>query len=577
MHPQWHRDRSVPRAGCFAFAKVILVLACAAALGGCASLRTFFGLPPAPAGEFQSIDAEKPARAAEPRVPQPPDGPMLAAEPRVAPAPGAAPTPVKSAASQPQADLWARVRTGMTMVQPNNARIKRELDWFARNQGYLDRVSKRASRYLYYVVEQIEKRGLPTEFALLPVIESAYQPFAYSRSGASGIWQFMRSTGKRYGLEHNWWYDGRRDITASTRAALDYLEHLHRMFDGDWLLAVAAYNSGEGTVKRAVRRNRRVGKRTDFWSLRLPRETRNYVPRLLAIARVVGAPARYGLRLEPIRNEARFVAVRVERQIDLALVRELAGISMDEVYKLNPGYSRWATAPGGPSTLLVPADRAARFSSGIQSLPRDRLITWRRHLIVSGETLGQIAQANHTSVSTLRQINGLNSTLIRAGRSLIVPVASRPLAEYTLSADARASGAGVGRANGARTIYLVRKGDSLWSIARRHQTSVRKLIAWNGIAGNRYLQPGQKLSLWLDGVPAQTTTRRKAAAKVPRAEALQHVRYTVRNGDSLWVISRRFRVSITALKSWNDLSEGSLLHPGQELSVYLGNTEPIEI
>jgi len=238
----------------------------------------------------------------------------------------------QSPQTQNDTDLWQRIRSGYALPTNNNTVIKAHQHWFVRHPAYLNRAFKRAKPFLYYIVNEIDKRGMPMEIALLPVVESAFQPFAYSHGRASGVWQFIPSTGKRFGLKIGWWYDGRRDILASTDAALKYLSYLHKYFDGDWLLALAAYNSGEGTVSRAIKKNKRNGKKTDFWSLKLPKETRDYVPKLIALSTIIAQPQQYKLNLIPIQNRPAVTQIDVGSQIDIALAAELAGMSIEEIY-----------------------------------------------------------------------------------------------------------------------------------------------------------------------------------------------------------------------------------------------------
>ncbi|MEJ2762259.1 MAG: transglycosylase SLT domain-containing protein [Gammaproteobacteria bacterium] len=300
---------------------------------------------------------------------------------------------------QVYADVWKRIRHNLRLSRHlGKYSVKARLNWYAKHQEYLDRVAERATPYMYYILEQLKQRDMPPELALLPVVESAYQPFAYSPSHASGLWQFIPGTGRIFGLKQNWWYDGRRDIVAATRAALDYLDKLHQKFNGDWLLALAAYNSGELNVTRAIRRNQRAGKSTDFWSLHLPRETRGYVPSLLAVAELVARPKRYGIDLKPIPNQPYFAKVDVGGQLDLALAAQMAGLTMDQIYKLNPGFNRWATAPDGPDYLLVPVDKQDAFKKQLAQLPKKDRVSWRRHVIRRGDTLGEIAHKYHISV-----------------------------------------------------------------------------------------------------------------------------------------------------------------------------------
>lgn len=468
-----------------------------------------------------------------------------------------------------KADLWHRARSRFVLNLEERPRLSRETQWYQRNQQYMDRVADRARRYLHHIVTEVERRNLPGELAMLPVVESAYQPFAYSPARASGIWQFIPSTGRLYGLRYSWWYDGRRDVVESTRAALDYLEKLHAEFSGDWLLALAAYNSGEGNVRKAIRRNRRAGKPVDFWSLQLPRETRSYVPRLLAISAIVADPERYGMTLKPIPDDPYFAATPLDGQIDLALAAEMAKVSLEELYLLNPGFSRWATDPDGPHQLLLPVSAVAQFQQRLAELPADQRIRWHRHLIQRGDTLGTIAHKYRTSVSALKQANNLRGTTIRKGRSLMVPMASRSLADYRLSADMRRSMRRRIPGSGNKIIYRVRRGDSLWLIARRFGVSVNKLARWNGLSKRGVLRPGKRLVIWR-GTAAVKTAKAKAtkvasleSAPVP-AVASVHV---VRPGDNLWTIARRYRLSARSLAEWNRIDGDALLQPGQTLTL----------
>ena len=528
--------------------------------------------------------------------------------------------PREDASEQP--DAWARIRGGLSLPHPLHPRVERQIDWYRNNPEYLGRLAQRARPYLAYIVREVEKKELPAEFALLPVVESAFRVRAYSRKGASGLWQFMPSTGRLYGLKQNWWYDGRRDVVASTDAALAYLTKLLRDFDGDRLLAVAAYNWGEGNVRRAIARNRARGKATDVWSLRLPRETRGHVSRLLAIAAVVGDPERYGVVLESIPDRVQFEPVALDGQIDLSAAADLAGITLDEVYALNPGFSRWATDPHGPHLLQLPRDAVERFRTNLAQYPPQDRSHWIRHAIVHGDTLGGIANRYRTTVAVLKEANRLSSNLIRAGRHLMVPASAwQPGA--TMRARLDASGA----ADPTNSTYRVRRGDSLSVIAHNHGMSTSKLAAWNGLSPNTVIHPGQRLTVHrrINGsVPAASrgknagpsddsapavihvvkygdtlshiaqrhgTTARKLAqvnriekssilrpgqklhvipaayAKAPAGR--KSIRYRVKRGDSLWEISRLFGVSVASLRKWNRLSKGELLMPGRELDVHV--------
>jgi membrane-bound lytic murein transglycosylase D len=326
----------------------------------------------------------------------------------------------------PVTDVWDRIRSGLTISDYTTLHqdSQRQLKWFAGHPEYMARVVERARPYLHYIVEQVDKRGLPMEVALLPVVESGFKPNAYSKSHAAGLWQFIPGTGKVYGLDQNWWYDGRRDVIASTDAALSYLEKLHNDF-GDWQLAFAAYNCGEGTVARAIKRNKKQGKPIDFWSLKLPRETSAYVPKLMAVSHLVKFPEQYGLDLSPVDNKPYLGMVNIGSQIDLNIAAEMADIDMDLLYKLNPGFNRWATAPDGPHRLVLPLDKVDNFKTELATLPQSKRVQWARHKIKSGESLSTIAARYHTRVSVIKKANQLGNNTIRAGRHLLIPVSAK--------------------------------------------------------------------------------------------------------------------------------------------------------
>jgi len=469
-----------------------------------------------------------------------------------------------------QADVWQRIREGFSLADTDHPRLQRELDWYVRHPDYMQRVAERATPYMYYVIETIEDNNLPSELALLPIVESAFQPFAYSHGRAAGIWQFIPSTGRRFGLQQNWWYDGRRDVHAATQAAVALLETLNREFDGDWLLALAAYNSGSGTVRKAIRRNQQRGKPTDFWSLDLPQETRAYVPKLLALKKLVADPAAFELELDPIPNEPYFARVELSSQIDLARAAELAEISLDELYRLNPGYNRWATAPDGPHHLLIPLENIDTFAANLETLSPEERIRWIRHQIRPGDTLSTIAVKYNTSISTIKKVNGIRGSYLRAGHSLTIPVASQSAASYRLSETQRIKSLQNTPRKGVKVVHIVQPGDTFWDLAQQHKVNVRALAKWNGMAPRDPLTPGQKLVIWSRNSAETSSLEAVVLSSLPQKRTVtKRIGYKVRRGDSLAKISQKFQVSVAQLRRWNKLPEGKYLQPGQRLTLYV--------
>ncbi len=390
-------------------------------------------------------------------------------------------------------DLFDRMRAGFALDEVQEPAIDTQLAWFEHNPDYLERVFQRGQRYMYHVVTEVEARGMPLEFALLPVVESAYEPFAYSTSRAAGLWQFIPGTGVRFGLKQNWWYDGRRDVIESTRAALDYLQALHDQFDGDWLLAIAAYNVGENTVQRELDYNRAHGKPADFWHLSLPAETRAYVPKLLAMKRLMAEPERYGLEFAAIPNEPYFAVIDTDSQIDLKIAAQLAGTSYDELVALNPGYNRWATDPEGPHRMLVPIDNADAFRNGAQILVARRSRALRRSRSRAHAKRSPASPRQYgTSAAVIAKINDLDGGKVAAGRNAEDSPRSAASCRTRCCWRRRASIArtDVGGRKQRQIVYRVRAGETLSSIARRHGMPVSTLARLNNIGAADALVKG---------------------------------------------------------------------------------------
>jgi membrane-bound lytic murein transglycosylase D len=387
-------------------------------------------------------------------------------------------------AAKTSGDLWARLRSGFSLPR-DRREVRDSARQLAAGRNHLNNTLRRGEPYLWHLTQEVEARGMPVEIALLPAVESAYDPYAYSRSHAVGLWQFLPSTGTRFGLRRNWWYDGRRDVTESTRAALDYLAYLHDMFD-DWLLALAAYNSGEGRVLQAQQSNRARGQPVDFWSISLPAETRNYVPRLLGMAELLTRPADYGYELQPLSDEPRFEVVELPGQIELEIAAGLIDLEPEALQNLNPGFSRWATDPQGPHRLLVPYGKGERLRQALAVLPEGSLVRWHQYVAEDGDSLSSIAHRYGIQAALLREVNDLPADTVMAGTELRIPRASAR--EVPLPEEQRVRATRL-----ASFTYVIRPGDSLWRIAQQHGVRLGDLMRWNNLSPSATLRPGHKL------------------------------------------------------------------------------------
>jgi len=464
-------------------------------------------------------------------------------------------------------NAWYRLQQGMQLSAVSNPRVSAQMKWFLEHPGYMQRVMERARPILPFVLDELERRNLPTELALLPIVESAYQAFAYSHGRASGMWQIIPSTGRFLGLKQNWWYDGRRDIIESTHAAITYLESLAKQFDGDWELALAGYNAGPGKIRSAVRYNKKRKRPTDFWHLtKIRKETRDYVPKMFALKELFANPEKYQLDLVPINNQVSYEIVELDGQIDLALAAELAGITVNQLYQLNPAFNRWATAPDGPHRLLLPRGKAEQFKLEVAKIPPNKRINWVRHKIKSGETLSHISGKYRTTIPLIKEVNNIRGTQIRAGKYLMIPTATRSLQTYSLSANSRISAIQNTSRSGTKQVHIVRPGQSLWSISKNYSVTTQALAKWNGIAPIDTLSVGQKLVVWTNASLSKTVSLNQSRP----SNALHALRYTVRKGDSLYLIANRFNIKIADIRRWNQL--GKYLQPGQKLKLYVDIT-----
>ena len=546
-------------------------------------------------------------------------------------------------------DVWARTRAGFKLDNVDNERIAVQRAWFAKHQTYLDRMSARASHYLYHTVTEAEKMGVPTELALLPVIESSYDPFATSPAQAAGMWQFIPGTGKIFGLRQTWWYDGRRDVLESTRAAYKFLSQMQKKF-GSWELALAGYNAGPGAVQRAIDKNIAAGLPTDYWSLRLPAETMAYVPRFLAVAQVVRSPQDFGVSLKPILNQPHFRETYAKNQVDLAQAAKLAGLTSKQLYQLNPGYLRWATNPDGPHRLLVPMATPEIFEEQLASLPApERFITvQKRYKTQRGDTLYRIAAKFNVTPAALKRLNGKfvgKKGKVAAGRLLVISRTRQQVSGETVDADLIVNPA-VERvaelektsktdkksekdddanikeikklasksakndkndseddnANVSKQFHKVRAGQTLYSIAKKYDVSIKDLAAWNDLRIKDGVRVGKKLVILNEDEPkkstrlAKSTDKSKAKSKDKdqdrdsrqekndkrvaskdkhdkksnKKDTVKRISYEVKRGDTLYSIGQRYNVSVSQIKNWNKASKS--LKPGQDLVLYLARS-----
>ncbi|HEY3809770.1 MAG TPA: LysM peptidoglycan-binding domain-containing protein [Steroidobacteraceae bacterium] len=488
--------------------------------------------------------------------------------------------PADSVVTVRQADLWERLRGGFQLEDVNEPAVNAQLNWFANHPDFLERTFGRAELWMYYIVGQLEQRNMPRELALLPVIESAFEPYAYSRARASGLWQFVSDTGRRFGLKQDWWYDGRRDPIEATRAALDYLQALHDEFNGDWLLAIAAYNCGELAVERAIDRNRRAGRPTDFWHLKLPAETRGYVPELLAMRRLVLNPGRYGLEFSRILNEPYFVPVSTGGQINLQVVADIAGISADDLYTLNPAFHRFATDPTGPNRLLVPVDAAEGLEETLAQLTPEQRMRVEHYTVQRNDTVASIAAHFETKPEVIRELNDLGAndrpvidSDLRVPSNVVLP---EKAARAAMLADTPVRLRNRHHRGVRPDIRVVRRGDTLYGIAQRLGTDVHTLAQANGMQPGDRLHAGQRLrvgtsTLDTDAalVPSRAHSTHASGTTVAASDGSRRVVYTVRRGDTLYSIARLLQVTVVQLVGWNGMTGDHSIHPGQTLVAFV--------
>ncbi len=438
------------------------------------------------------------------------------------------------------------------------------IDWFKNNPGYLQRISVRAKLYLYFIVKEVEARNMPIEIALLPVVESAFYPFAYSSGAASGLWQFIPSTGLIYGLDQNWWYDARRDISASTNSALQYLQNLYILFDNDWLLAIAAYNAGPGRVKKAIKKNKRLGLATDFWSLDLPLETKDYVPKLLAVREIIRNQGKYNQQLSLVKNEQVIDSLVLKSQLNIKKISDLSGVGINEIYNLNPGIKRWTTPPIDNYKLLLPISVISKFKKKLATLPLASQLEWVRHKVLDGEKLLDIANTYGVSENNLANINNLDNTITRSGDFIIVPILKQYYSYHSLSEKQQKQRLEQQKYK-TDINHKVVVGDSLWKIAKLYQVSIAYLMEKNNITKAHFIRVGDNLIIKNKYDIKQALVDNDITTKI---SIIRKILYNIRKNDTLSQIAYKFNVSIDNIKKWNNL-DSDIIKYGANLILYI--------
>lgn len=446
-------------------------------------------------------------------------------------------------------NVWDVLRKQFTLdhevTQPE---VQSQLRWLISHPSYLNKLAQ-SEPYIYHIVTEIKKRKMPGEVALIPMIESSYDPFAYSGAGAAGLWQLMPGTGTDLGLKKDWWFDARRSIRPSTDAALNYLIYLHNFFNGNWILAFAAYDSGEGTMARIIKNSHQSKNKIHFWSLAVPTETKAYIPRLLALAEIIQNPSRYHVELPDIAHEPYFEEVNIGSQIDLTNAAKLAGISYRDLIKLNPGFNRWATAPYRPYKLLIPANKVENFSRNLANLPEDQRVSWTRHQVSAGDNLNIIAEKYHTTANLIKELNQLKSNSVKKGQYVLIPknkssafassssnnkLLKTPKPHFTTPSQ-------------FKLIHIVEKNDSYNTLKIKYGATPQQIRLWNNIKPNSPLHINQQLVIWKQIKP--------------------RVIYIIKAGDSLSKIAQKNKTKVSTLVQLNPKINRNKLRLGEKIIV----------
>lgn len=468
--------------------------------------------------------------------------------------------------------VWTRVRDGFKIPNMENSVVDENLAKYSKRPDYLQRMANRSQKYLYHIIEEVTARGMPTEIALLPFVESAFVTNAKSRVKAAGLWQFMPATGKHYELDQTMWKDERYDVLQSTAAALTYLQRLHDEFD-DWPLAFAAYNWGEGNVRRAIKRNQSLGLPTDYMSLKMPAETRNYYPKLQAIKNIVQNPNDYGIKLPTIYNEPFFVQIFKDQDIDVKRAAKLAGMSHEEFSTLNPSFNRPVIVASHNHSMLMPTDKLDQFIENLVAYRTSGkpLSSWTTYRVQPEDTVTAIARKAHMTEAALREANQIPAgRRIKPGSLVLVSKSSGLGNAEDISSDTIDASFALAQ-DYRRVTYRVRRGDNMRSVARRLGVSPATIMKSNGLRSQR-LRVGQTLRVNVPIVTRQTTTSRPTTTRsTPDTPVASTKFYVVRKGDTLYSIANRYGITASALRNANNIS-GNNISVGQRLTINASGT-----
>ena len=467
--------------------------------------------------------------------------------------------------------VWDRIRAGYALPHASNSTVDAQIRFYTSKKKYFYSVMQQAEPYLYFVTSEMQANNMPMELALLPFIESSYNPTASSPGNQNvGMWQFGAATGRNFGLKQNSWYDGRRDVVASTDAAIRLLKKLYARFDNDWLLAIAAYNAGDGTIQQAIDKNRRAGKPTDFWSLPLNKTTQGYIPQLIALSKIVADPNVYDFNLYPIPDVPYFVKINVDSQINIADAAQQSALDVALLKKLNAGFKSGLTDPTEPRHVLVPVDAAATFRLQLDSLPKIASVKWQEHQVKKGESLEAVAKKYGVSAAKIQAINSLKSAKLAPGQRLQIP-----LSPSTNSTSETVVAQQVSPQEKTQNIYhTVKSGENLWSIAKAENTSVETLARLNNMSTKSALKVGQKLIV-LSQASDNTVKNNQikdsqvtaSQTKASESKEAQTLKYTIKSGDTLGKVAAKYDVSVKQLMQWNKIKDETSIRPKQELIV----------